>query len=49
MKLINVKVSRLIPARPAEVENLPDDELGRSHEGGWTWILEMLAKKHAAR
>lgn len=24
---------------------IPDDEMGRSHEGGWTWILSMLAKR----
>ncbi len=24
---------------------IPDDEMGRSHEGGWTWILSMLAQR----
>lgn len=30
-------------------ENLPDDELGRSHEGGWTWMLDVLQKRFGAR
>jgi uncharacterized protein YndB with AHSA1/START domain len=25
--------------------NLPDDDLGHSHEGGWTWYLDVLVKK----
>ena len=25
--------------------NLPDDEGGREHQGGWTWYLDVLAKK----
>ncbi|MGZ3504983.1 MAG: SRPBCC family protein [Vulcanimicrobiaceae bacterium] len=26
---------------------VPDDELGRQHKEGWTWILEMLAERFA--
>ena len=32
--------------------NVPDDETGRGHEGGWTWYLTVLAErfeKQAAR
>ena len=32
--------------------NVPDDEMGRSHQGGWTWYLDVLAEgfeKVAAR
>ena len=25
--------------------NLPDDDLGHSHQGGWTWYLDMLTKR----
>ena len=25
--------------------NVPDDEMGRGHEGGWTWFLDVLAKR----
>jgi len=28
---------------------LPDDEMGRKHKDGWTWILDMLAQGVAAR
>lgn len=28
---------------------LPDDEMGRRHKDGWTWILNMLAEGMAAR
>ena len=28
---------------------VPDDELGRQHEGGWTWIIAQLADGLAAR
>ena len=28
---------------------LPDDEMGRQHKDGWTWILNMLAQAIAAR
>jgi len=28
---------------------VPDDEMGRKHKDGWTWILDMLAKGMAAR
>ncbi len=24
---------------------VPDDEMGRGHQGGWTWILSALAEK----
>ena len=24
---------------------VPDDEMGRKHEEGWTWVLSMLAKR----
>jgi hypothetical protein len=27
--------------------NLPDDELGRRHEGGWGFILGVIAKRTA--
>jgi uncharacterized protein YndB with AHSA1/START domain len=30
-------------------ENIPDDELGRGHETGWTWMLDEMQKKYAAR
>jgi uncharacterized protein YndB with AHSA1/START domain len=29
--------------------NVPDDELGRQHEMGWSWMLDMLAEAKAAR
>jgi uncharacterized protein YndB with AHSA1/START domain len=25
--------------------NLPDDDMGREHQGGWTWYLDVLARK----
>ena len=25
--------------------NVPDDELGRQHQGGWSWFLDVLAKR----
>ena len=25
--------------------NVPDDEMGRGHEGGWTWYLSALAER----
>ena len=25
--------------------NLPDDDLARSHQGGWSWYLDTLAKR----
>jgi uncharacterized protein YndB with AHSA1/START domain len=25
--------------------NVPDDELGRSHEGGWGWYLDVLVQR----
>jgi hypothetical protein len=28
---------------------VPDDELGRQHKEGWTWILSALADALAAR
>ncbi len=28
---------------------VPDDELGRQHHDGWTWILSMLAERFVAR
>jgi uncharacterized protein YndB with AHSA1/START domain len=28
---------------------VPDDEMGRRHKDGWTWVLSMLAKRFAAR
>jgi uncharacterized protein YndB with AHSA1/START domain len=27
--------------------NLPDDEMGRGHEGGWGWYLSVLAERFA--
>jgi len=27
----------------------PDDELGRQHNEGWTWVLSMLAERFASR
>jgi uncharacterized protein YndB with AHSA1/START domain len=27
---------------------IPDDELGRQHKEGWTWILSMLAERFAS-
>ncbi len=27
---------------------IPDDDLGRSHEPGWNWILSMLAERFAS-
>jgi len=24
---------------------VPDDELGRSHEAGWTWYLDALSRR----
>jgi uncharacterized protein YndB with AHSA1/START domain len=26
---------------------VPDDEMGRKHEEGWTWVLSMLAERFA--
>jgi len=28
---------------------VPDDEMGRQHKEGWSWILDMLAKGMAAK
>jgi uncharacterized protein YndB with AHSA1/START domain len=28
---------------------VPDDEMGRRHEEGWTWVLSMLAERFASR
>lgn len=28
---------------------LPDDEMGRQHKDGWTWVLSMLAEALASR
>jgi uncharacterized protein YndB with AHSA1/START domain len=28
---------------------VPDDEMGRRHEQGWTWVLSMLAKSFDTR
>jgi hypothetical protein len=28
---------------------VPDDELGRQHKDGWTWILSALAEGFASR
>jgi uncharacterized protein YndB with AHSA1/START domain len=28
---------------------VPDDELGRQHKDGWTWVLSMLAERFGAR
>jgi len=28
---------------------VPDDEMGRRHKDGWTWILDMLAQGMAAK
>jgi uncharacterized protein YndB with AHSA1/START domain len=28
---------------------IPDDELGRQHEEGWSWILSMLAQRFGAQ
>jgi uncharacterized protein YndB with AHSA1/START domain len=28
---------------------VPDDEMGRQHKEGWTWILSMLAERFASR
>jgi uncharacterized protein YndB with AHSA1/START domain len=28
---------------------VPDDEMGRQHKDGWTWVLSMLANSIAAR
>jgi hypothetical protein len=28
---------------------VPDDEMGRQHADGWTWILSMLAERFASR
>jgi hypothetical protein len=25
--------------------NLPDDEMGRQHEGGWGWYLDVLVQR----
>jgi len=27
---------------------VPDDEMGRRHEEGWTWVLSMLAERFAS-
>src|SRR6267142_4103773 len=28
---------------------VPDDEMGRQHQDGWTWVLSMLAERFAAK
>ena len=28
---------------------VPDDEMGRQHRDGWTWVLSMLAERFAAQ
>jgi len=28
---------------------VPDDEMGRRHEEGWTWVLSMLAERFDSR
>jgi uncharacterized protein YndB with AHSA1/START domain len=28
---------------------VPDDELGRQHKDGWTWVLSMLAERFVSR
>ena len=28
---------------------VPDDEMGRQHKDGWTWILSMLAQKFGSK
>jgi len=28
---------------------VPDDEMGRRHKEGWTWVLSMLAERFGAR
>jgi len=28
---------------------VPDDDLGRQHKDGWTWMLSMLAERFASR
>jgi len=28
--------------------NLPDDDMGRQHQEGWTWVLSMLAQRFGA-
>jgi uncharacterized protein YndB with AHSA1/START domain len=41
--------------RPHRIEvtlrhtGLPDDELGRQHEQGWTWMLSALAQRFESR
>jgi Activator of Hsp90 ATPase homolog 1-like protein len=30
-------------------KGVPDDEMGRQHQDGWTWILSMLAERFASR
>jgi uncharacterized protein YndB with AHSA1/START domain len=30
-------------------KSVPDDELGRQHQDGWTWILSMLAERFGSR
>ncbi len=29
--------------------NVPDDEMGRRHQEGWTWVLSMLEERFASR
>jgi uncharacterized protein YndB with AHSA1/START domain len=28
---------------------VPDDEMGRRHDEGWTWVLSMLAERFVSR
>lgn len=48
-------VTLTMEPRGAETEvtlrhaNLPDDEMGRQHKDGWTWILSKLAEGLASR
>lgn len=48
-------VTLAMEPRGAETEvtlhhaNLPDDEMGRQHKDGWTWILSKLAEGLASR
>jgi hypothetical protein len=28
-----------------EHSGIPDDEMGRRHQDGWTWLLSMLAQR----
>jgi hypothetical protein len=29
--------------------DVPDDEMGRQHAEGWTWVLSMLAERFAKK